>query len=561
MKYNFTLLLCLCLLSFTKLSAANYYWVGGSGNWSDLSHWALTSGGSVHPVIVPSPFDDLYFDANSGFTPSSKTVTINVPNIFCKSMNWTGALNSPSFITTQGANSTWSIYGSLTFIPNMTYQYSGTVRFLSTNTGNTVTTGGKHFNETIIFDGIGGSWTLQDSISVKAIQLKEGNLLGNGNSLRVGSFTANQASLTLDMLDLSQSNIYMYENGSQFFVQTKTTGNPTTQIHLNTNFDGANFYFNYAYSLTSSRNLHLELINTTYINRVVFQQPSQTPSPQIGLSYDFLKANNKVFIARADFYNRIKVEYTDYLPRSITELIHVDSIFTYNNADYSSGTNGFLDYISDCAADYVLLRKNTGTTRSGNYGTVRFKGQGDVINGYFADVIIDENGMIHSGVIPNTGVDFTGTFVGKGELKKQGYFHQDGGGYLLQFDTLKLTAGYLYEAGDTITITQNGWLDAVGLCDAPIYFKAKNYGNAFKINGLCDTIKTEYTVLEYSLGIGNATFVALAGTDKEGNNGWSLSAKHKNFVLGWRSRQLGRCPTLVADKWRNRWRMYADFIG
>ncbi|NJN77011.1 MAG: hypothetical protein HC803_00675 [Saprospiraceae bacterium] len=42
----------------------------------------------------------------------------------------------------------------------------------------------------------------------------------------------------------------------------------------------------------------------------------------------------------------------------------------------------------------------------------------------------------------------------------------------MQFDTLKITPGFLYEFEDTITFTQNGWLDAVGLCDLPITIKA-----------------------------------------------------------------------------------------
>ncbi|MDR1722543.1 MAG: hypothetical protein LBR84_01220, partial [Tannerella sp.] len=50
--------------------AVNLYWVGGSGNWGDVNHWATTSGGSVHPSSLPSPDDVVYFDDNSGWTSS-----------------------------------------------------------------------------------------------------------------------------------------------------------------------------------------------------------------------------------------------------------------------------------------------------------------------------------------------------------------------------------------------------------------------------------------------------------------------------------------------------------
>ncbi|MDR1814946.1 MAG: hypothetical protein LBR18_08905, partial [Tannerella sp.] len=59
------------MLSFAQTThAVNLYWVGGSGNWGDVNHWATTSGGSVHPSSLPSPDDVVYFDDNSGWTSS-----------------------------------------------------------------------------------------------------------------------------------------------------------------------------------------------------------------------------------------------------------------------------------------------------------------------------------------------------------------------------------------------------------------------------------------------------------------------------------------------------------
>jgi trimeric autotransporter adhesin len=42
----------LILFSF-QLYAADYYWVGGGGNWSDLNHWRLGSSGGSIPSILP----------------------------------------------------------------------------------------------------------------------------------------------------------------------------------------------------------------------------------------------------------------------------------------------------------------------------------------------------------------------------------------------------------------------------------------------------------------------------------------------------------------------------
>jgi len=39
------------------LSGIDIYWIGGSGKWSDLSHWATTSGGSIRPSAIPGSKD------------------------------------------------------------------------------------------------------------------------------------------------------------------------------------------------------------------------------------------------------------------------------------------------------------------------------------------------------------------------------------------------------------------------------------------------------------------------------------------------------------------------
>ena len=83
--------LLLWLLVFSSSAhAADYYWVGGTGNWNDLSHWASASGGAGGAYgQVPQSFDNVYFDANS-FTANNQTV--NLPaTVTCHSMDWRGS--------------------------------------------------------------------------------------------------------------------------------------------------------------------------------------------------------------------------------------------------------------------------------------------------------------------------------------------------------------------------------------------------------------------------------------------------------------------------------------
>ncbi len=85
------LLIAVIFVLFRAYSAqsANYYWVGGSGNWNEINHWATTSGGSVSHAVTPSAEDNVIFDANS-FTAPGQIVTINDDIVFAYTINFTG---------------------------------------------------------------------------------------------------------------------------------------------------------------------------------------------------------------------------------------------------------------------------------------------------------------------------------------------------------------------------------------------------------------------------------------------------------------------------------------
>jgi hypothetical protein len=70
------------------------YWIGGSGDWNDANHWSTTSGGTGG-ACIPTVYDNVYFNANSGFTAVSKTVTVNNGNAYCRNLDWSAATNSP----------------------------------------------------------------------------------------------------------------------------------------------------------------------------------------------------------------------------------------------------------------------------------------------------------------------------------------------------------------------------------------------------------------------------------------------------------------------------------
>jgi alpha-tubulin suppressor-like RCC1 family protein len=72
------------LLTF-NLYGADYYWVGGNGNWSDFSnHWATTSDGNSFHTNVPTNLDDVFFDEFSSIN-FNDTIFIDV-NAFCNNI-------------------------------------------------------------------------------------------------------------------------------------------------------------------------------------------------------------------------------------------------------------------------------------------------------------------------------------------------------------------------------------------------------------------------------------------------------------------------------------------
>lgn len=135
MKTKFTLLVTAILIS-VGCNALNYYWVGGSGNWSDYSHhWATSSGGSIFHNQVPQSTDNVFFDASS-FTATGQVVTVDQTVVHCADMTWTGVTHNPTFEGSTGLQ----IYGSLALANGLLFSFSGELSFEATATGKTITT-------------------------------------------------------------------------------------------------------------------------------------------------------------------------------------------------------------------------------------------------------------------------------------------------------------------------------------------------------------------------------------------------------------------------------------
>lgn len=172
------LLTIMILVLAQQAQAADYYWVGGSGDWSDISHWATTSGGATRHNVVPTPNDRVFFDANS-FTAPNQLVNANNQSIFCLDMNWEAVTNNPTFSAPAGY--ILNVYGSLRLSANMVFSFRGSVNFLASTTGHTINMAGHRIRQIATFAGLGGGWALSGPLQVDSTLFVRGGSLNTGN--------------------------------------------------------------------------------------------------------------------------------------------------------------------------------------------------------------------------------------------------------------------------------------------------------------------------------------------------------------------------------------------
>jgi hypothetical protein len=91
------------------------------------------------------------------------------------------------------AGSTRTIYGSLTLSSSGTFSVTASnnlTTFAGTTTGKTITSNGKTIDFSLYFDGVGGSWILQDNLtmgSTRTLSHTNGTIDLNGKTLTVGT--------------------------------------------------------------------------------------------------------------------------------------------------------------------------------------------------------------------------------------------------------------------------------------------------------------------------------------------------------------------------------------
>ena len=229
--------------AFTSINAADYYWVNGTGNWSDYAnHWATASGGTTFHTAPPSPLDNVYFDHSSFL--DSDTVIMDQVTMYCNDMLWSDSLpHTITILQSAGLPSPTiiKVYGSMILSDSCKWasQYL-LCEFNSNNTGNIINTKDIKTGK-VIFNG-NGNWTLAGRCRVGDIDFLSGKLIIRTDYFSCGSFTPHGSNLFLDggysilhattwneqfaaysQHDMQNVTLYLYQNGSGTFYSSNDT--------------------------------------------------------------------------------------------------------------------------------------------------------------------------------------------------------------------------------------------------------------------------------------------------------------------------------------------------
>ena len=210
LKPNQILTVAFFLLLSLPLLAVDYYWIGGSGNWGDLTHWATASGnGTVLHNKTPGSGDDVYIDANS-LNGLTDTIVMNVQTSFCRSLSIKNIGGNLTLIFTSGKF--LRVFGNID-IDDFEIIGGGTISCESPITGRTIATHFRHIPN-LEFNSVVGGWALLDSLNAGNITKNSGSLKSNQNYIQCAGFAVYAGATNLDTAQIQCT--YFNINGGGF---------------------------------------------------------------------------------------------------------------------------------------------------------------------------------------------------------------------------------------------------------------------------------------------------------------------------------------------------------
>ncbi len=452
----------------------DYFWIGNGGSWSDLNHWATSSGGLINHLQVPTPDDNVFFDENS-FTESGQTVAIYVGNAVCRDMTWTGAKFSPQFMGTVNLN--FRVYGSLTLIGAMNWNLSGDLQMESTASGNAIKTYGQIIRR-ISFRGIGGGWELMDELTIsEGIAFYAGTFITNGHNVNCRYFSTGASSFPTaihlgnsvvtcnspgygDVLNFSNPNLSLHAGTSLF----KLFGNTLGRFVRINGAPPQNIAFH-----------DIEITNTQ-----PFCQPNSDFSMEVSINTTIRKltlSGKNVHLKDPGYTHKAKI---------VIDTLLIGGECTKS---FDSSYNFTINEIICWENSSLLLNVNHLDT----IANIGFAGPNCIING--------DNAKFHRVI-----------------LEGDSYLNGNN-----QYDSLTFAPGFSYEIGSSNTQTIVNCFTANGLCSGNIFLKASSKGSKADIRVLAGSSEYQHMILrDIDASTGNV-LTANQSIDLGNNSGWNIN--------------------------------------
>lgn len=466
--------------------AENYYWVGGNGNWSDINHWAVSSGGTVLHSQTPTPNDDVFFDVNS-FNSSGQIVTINQKNAVCRNLIWTGVTNLPEI---SGHDTTsLRIYGNLEFTSGMVQNFHGEVIFESGSTGKTIKTAEHVFLNNIHFLGIGGGWQFQDDFKGnRNIYFVHGILETNGFNLTCVDFLSLNPNNRKILLSTSSLNLVTWQiNGENLVLQATSAVFNIETLLLNQNgnhlfYNNINFY-GFAGTINNSN------VYVTY-NNIEFAFD--------GIVTGDCKINTLTTIGSG----------------SIADSDSINQVIFNGSGNISGGHHVIGTFIGK---DISFIEGNNEIGVALLHATTRISGTNKIDSAFFYESgIISESNQIRKLIISRSGIIEGDNNITDALMLGDGYF--DGPNF---FETLTLSPGNTYTFGIEDTQTIDIKLNISGNCYKPIRILSDTNGVQAIIK--CNTpVQGDYLSLRDIKAEGTISFQATNSVDLGNNSNWDI---------------------------------------
>ena len=297
-------------------NSADYYWVGGSGDWSEISHWATSSGGNVKYSVTPSAGDNVFFDENS-FQVNGQIVTINGDIAFANNLIFKNISNSPIF---RSSNTTLlTLFGSLELIPLMTFQFDGDILFSSSNTNNTINFANHNAATNVTFKGT-GSWTLVSNLTISnTLNILEGTIDFGSNQISAAFF---------DSYSTSKRNVN-FNNATILLTGLSVRNNAANKLDFL--FNTYTIRINAAQWVSTSSNSKIimskPICNVLFNSTGTVNMPGLVATSPIGISYITRNTQNTKVVFKGD----VDIKHDAHLDLSFD----ADNLIFYPGNSYS----------------------------------------------------------------------------------------------------------------------------------------------------------------------------------------------------------------------------------